>query len=132
MCAVTPDLTKVVATYGSVYLAFTQGGFRKNTRQRYFGGKKVMTSSSLVDSTGSNLFYLTAHPDSMSKFRSGKPATNTVQIHNLQTNVVTAYPSVTVAERDTNIHHEFINKHLNKGVYQRDDGRRYKFYRKSE
>lgn len=91
-----------------------------------------MTSSSLVDSTGSNLFYLTAHPDSMSKFRSGRPATNTVQIHDLQTNVVTAYPSVTVAERDTNIHHVFINKHLNKGVYQRDDGRRYKFYRKSE
>ncbi len=45
--------------------------------------------------------YLTAHPESMSLFRKGRKQRYPVQVHDLQTNIITAYPSVTVAESES-------------------------------
>lgn len=123
MCAVSTDLTKVLGTYGSIYAAYKGLGIEQNSGKRNFGLKRVCRTANNGDC------YLTCHPDSITLFRKGAPASLPVQVHDLQTNIITRYPSVTAAERDTNIHHDFINKHLNKGIYQREDSRRYKFSR---
>lgn len=123
VCAVSTDYSKVLGTFGSVYAAYNALDISPNTAKRNFGLKRTCLSPKVGEC------YLAAHPDSMPLFRKGVVAYLPVHVHDLQTNVITRYPSVTVVENILNIHHDFVNKHLNKGIYKRADGRLYKFIR---
>ena len=137
VCAVSTDYSKVLGTFGSVYAAYNALDISPNTAKRNFGLKRTCLSPKVGEC------YLAAHPDSMPLFRKGVVASLPVHVHDLQTNVITRYPSVTVVENIFNIHHDFVNKqvfalqirplgsaeYLNKGIYKRADGRLYKFIR---
>nr|QVG61538.1 hypothetical protein [Rhizoctonia sp.] len=79
-------------------------------------------------------FYLDATSETLKNITNNQPnVAKPVYAHNLVTNVVTFYTSVTEAKNKLNIHHDFINKHLDKDTeyISIDKTRKYKFTSKN-
>jgi len=95
-----------------------------NHRQirRYIGQSKLVK-------TGLGKFYWTAHPDTLQAILTKGPLSATqIFALDMRTNELQIFNSVTQAEKTLDIHHNYINKHLDRGVFVSQDGnRRYKF-----
>ncbi|RZK34307.1 MAG: hypothetical protein EOO61_13805 [Hymenobacter sp.] len=73
-------------------------------------------------------FYFTADLNTLQDISSRKPIeSKPIVAVNLSTNTRYTYSSVTKAEKSLKIHHDFINKHLDRSIYVSQDGRRFKF-----
>jgi hypothetical protein len=123
VCVLDSSLTRVLATYSTMYVAGQTLGIEARQIRRYIGTQYILNTS-----LGS--VYFTASRDTLRQIltRVDYPA-KPILAHNLITMVTTRYSSVTQAAKGTGIHHTFISKHLslNTTFVSRDQTLRYKF-----
>ena len=121
--AITADLKTIFGNYPSVYAAAAAHQVVDYKRiNRYVGMKKLIK-------TNLGTFYFTAHEETFKKISDRKPhESKPVLVLDLNTGISRQYPSVTKASKALKLHHDFINKHLDRGAYTSLDGtRRFKF-----
>jgi hypothetical protein len=121
--AITADLKTIFGNYPSVYAAAAAHQVVDYKRiNRYVGMKKLIK-------TNLGTFYFTAHEETLKKISDRKPhESKPVLVLDLNTGISRQYPSVTKASKALKLHHDFINKHLDRGAYTSLDGtRRFKF-----
>jgi hypothetical protein len=121
--AINKDLSQILKTFSSIYGAAKELGIDRKKIVRYIG------TDFLIENKDQK-FYLDATPETLNSISNNKPkVARSVYAHDLTTNIVTYFSSVTAAENRLNLHHDFINKHLDMDtVYiSIDKTRKYKF-----
>ena len=141
ICAISSDLSQIVETFKSFKEAanyFDLSDYRRI--RRYFGTEKLIKTSK-----GS--FYFTGSNDLIKYYEDSKPIPNkTIKVYELNKEhldlvkeeemnrasikykQIYLFKSINQAEKELNIHHTFISKHLLKGtIYKGQDGRKFIF-----
>lgn len=141
ICAISSDLSKIVNTFNSFNEAakfFDLPDYRRI--RRYFGTDKLIKTSK-------GNFYFTGDIDLLKHYEDYHPIQNksilAYELSNEDVNIITEeklnihykkykkiylFKSINQAERELNIHHTFISKHLDKGtIYKGQDGRKFIF-----
>lgn len=121
--AISTDLKAIFGDYPSVYAAAAAHQVVDYKRINRYIGMKKLTKTNL------GTFYFTAHEETLKKLSAHKRhESKPVVVLDLNTNISQQYPSVTKASKALKLHHDYINKHLDRGVYMSLDGtRRFKF-----